>query len=279
MYKVYDINSSNESFYIEHEKTASQAVMEKEHLHSAWEFYFYLGDSMTYFVKDASYVVKKYDLVFIDRHTYHKTTYKSKERGRILVYLRDGLFSLFGDKKPLYDYLLNISKFVVLSFDESSKKMVYEKFIKIAKLYEENREDTSKLQIFFADLLATINLLIENGRVTAGMKNKDKNSVIVSQITNYINNNYSEKITLDFLAEKFFVDKYHMCHIFRKETGITIVDFINQKRITQAGILLKGTNKSVNEISTLVGFPNQNYFGVVFKKQYGKSPREFKMEK
>jgi YesN/AraC family two-component response regulator len=111
------------------------------------------------------------------------------------------------------------------------------------------------------------------------MKNKDKNSVIVSQITNYINKNYYEKISLDFLAEKFFVDKYHMCHIFRKETGITIVDFINQKRITEAGILLKGTGKSVNEISNMVGFPNQNYFGVVFKKQYGKSPREFRLQK
>ena len=88
-----------------------------------------------------------------------------------------------------------------------------------------------------------------------------------------IENHYNEKISLDFLSDMFFIDKFHLCHTFRKETGMTIIDFINQKRITQAGILLKGTNKSVNEISTLVGFPNQNYFGVVFKKQYGKSPQ------
>ena len=274
----YDFDSSNDSFYLEYKKRPLQDSMKREHYHAAWELYFYLGDDMTFFVNDKSYNVKKYDLVFVDRFVYHKTRYKNDKKERILVMLRGEFFDMFGDKTAIYEYLLNIQNLTVLSFDEESKKIVYEKFLRIADYYENKKADKSELQIYFAELLATINHMINAKNVTVGMTHKSKNAMIISQITNYINNNYSEKITLDFLAEKCFIDKYHLCHIFRKETGMTIIDFINQKRMVEAGILLKSTDDSVFDISCNVGFQNQNYFGQLFKKLYGVSPREYRLK-
>lgn len=271
-----DFDKSGENFCIHRSHKPFDENIIKDHYHSAWEFYFYLGDSMTFFINDRSYSVEKFDLVFVDRHVYHKTRYKNDEKERILVMLRGDFFDIFADKKPIYDYLLNISKFAVLSFDNDSKKVICEKFFRLADFYEKNRDDKVTQQIFFADILATINQMIATKHVLMGTTLKTKNSRTISQITSYINNNYAEKLSLDFLAEKFYVDKFHLCHIFKKETGMTIRDFINQKRIVEAGILLKTTKRTIYDITTAVGFQNQNYFGVMFKKQYGMSPREYR---
>lgn len=272
----YSFDMSNVDFYLEYKDKPLQNRFKKEHYHSAWEFYFYLGDSMTFFLNDTSYDVEKYDLVFVDRHVYHKTSYKNEEKERILIILKEGFFSLFNDKELIYQYLLNISKFASLSFKGETKKIIRDRFLRIAKIYEEGNIQGGKLQIYFTELLATINDMIENDEVSTGKALKNKNAIIISQITNYINNHYSEKISLDFLSEMFFVDKFHLCHTFKKETGMTIIDFINQKRMVEAGILLKTTKMSVFDISNIVGFQNQNYFGSMFKKQFGMSPREYR---
>ena len=273
----YDFDSSNDSFYLEYKKKPLQESMKKEHYHAAWELYFYLGDDMTFFLDDKSYNVKKYNLVFVDRYMYHKTRYKNDKKERILIMLRGDFFELFGDKTIIYDFLLNISNISVLVFSEETKKTVYEKFLRIADYYENEKATKEEIQIYFAELLATVNDLIKNKQVSVGTTLKSKNAIIISQVTNYINNNYAEKITLDFLAEKYYIDKYHLCHIFKKETGMTIIDFINQKRVVEAGILLRSTDDSVFEIASAVGFQNQNYFGQLFKKLYGVSPREYRL--
>jgi len=273
----YDFDASNDGFYLEYNSKPMQESIKKEHVHGAWEFYFYLGDNMTFFLNETSYNVKKYDLVFVDRYLYHKTHYKNKERDRILVLLRKEFFTIFKDREQIYEYLLNICNLSVLSFDDKVKHIIYEKFLRLAEFYENHSDDEYKLQIFFTDILATINHYIETKRVCRGAINNSKNSLLASQITGYINNHYPEKITLDYLADIFFVDKFHLCHIFRKETGITVIDYINQKRIVEAAILLRTTNKKISDISNIVGFSNQNYFGVMFKKQYGKTPREYRL--
>lgn len=272
----YDFDSSNDNFYLEYKKRPLQESIKKEHYHSAWEFYFYLGESMTFFLNDTSYNVKKYDLVFVDRHVYHKTSYKDNDKERILILLRGDFFSLFADKTPIYNFLLSISKLSVLSFEKSLKLEIYDDFLKLSEIYENEGSESHNLQIFFAAFLAKICALIKQKRVFSCSAIKNKNSVVISQITNYINNHYNEAITLAFLSEKFFIDKYHLCHIFKKATGMTIIDFLNQKRIIEAGILLKGTARPISEISGAVGFQNQNYFGTTFKKYYKMSPREYR---
>ncbi|MBE7027844.1 MAG: AraC family transcriptional regulator [Ruminococcaceae bacterium] len=274
----YSFDIADIDFYLEYKKKPLQERFKKEHYHSAWEFYFYLGDNMTFFLNDTSYNIEKYDLVFVDKHLYHKTSYKNSEKERILIILKDSFFDLFNDKELIYKYLSNIKSIAALSFKDDLKKTIRDKFLRIAKLYEKNGEKDERLQIYFAELIATISEMIENNEVSVTKILKNKNAMVISQITNYINNHYTEKITLDFLSDRFFIDKFHLCHIFRKETGMTIIDFINQKRMVEAGILLKTTNMTIFDISNTVGFQNQNYFGTIFKRQFGVSPREYRQK-
>ena len=274
----YSFDIADVDFYLEYKEKPLQERFKKAHYHGAWEFYFYLGDAMTFFLNDTSYNVEKYDLVFVDKHVYHKTSYKNNEKERILIILKDSFFNIFKDKEPIYRYLSNIKSVAALSFKSDSKKIIRDKFIRIAKLYEKDGEKEEQLQIYFAELIATISEMIDNNEVSVTKILKNKNAMVISQITNYINNHYNEKISLDFLSDKFFINKFHLCHIFRKETGMTIIDFINQKRMVEAGILLKTTNMTIFDISNTVGFQNQNYFGTTFKKQFGVSPREYRQK-
>lgn len=272
----FSFDMSDTDFYLEHNRKPLQEQYKKEHYHGAWELYFYLGDEMTFFLNDTSYCVHKYDMVFVDRYNYHKTSYKDNKKERVLIMLKKEFFSMFSDLDPIFNYLLTISKARAISFDDDGKILIRDKFIRIAQMYEEGNVKNDKLQIYVTELLATISELLENEKYSVCRALKNKNTIMISQITNYINNNYAEKITLDFLSDKFFIDKFHLCHIFRKEIGITLVEFLNQKRIVEAGILLRTTDKSVYDIAIEVGFHNQNYFGALFRKHTGMSPMQYR---
>lgn len=69
----------------------------------------------------------------------------------------------------------------------------------------------------------------------------------------------------------------YFSHLFKKETGISFVDFVNQRKIRKAADLLQNTNLRINEIAAQIGIDNPNYFSVLFKKCKGESPQEYRL--
>ena len=94
----------------------------------------------------------------------------------------------------------------------------------------------------------------------------------VKDIIEYINKNFTEKITLDMLSEKFYVTKYHLCHIFKQSTGLTIQEYINQKRLMLACDLIRN-GQNLIQASELAGFNSYSSFYRTYVKQYKKNPR------
>ncbi|WZU02987.1 AraC family transcriptional regulator [Erysipelothrix sp. D19-032] len=95
-------------------------------------------------------------------------------------------------------------------------------------------------------------------------------------IENYINKNFRDSITPDKLAELTFLNKYYISHIFKKHSGMSPIDFVLNKRITEAKRLLESTDYSISQISAIVGFSSPSYFSQFFKKEIGMSPRKYK---
>lgn len=93
-------------------------------------------------------------------------------------------------------------------------------------------------------------------------------------IISYINEHISEKITLDELSQKFFVNKYYLSHRFKALFGITLGDYITQKRLSLAkSYLRKGT--SVTLAGERAGFNSCNHFIRTFTKTVGVSPKQY----
>ena len=88
----------------------------------------------------------------------------------------------------------------------------------------------------------------------------------------YIDKHIFEKISLDSLADDLGYDTYYLTTIFRKDTGCTIKQYILEKKVTQAKILLESTLMEVQKISDQLSFPSASYFCTQFKKIAGESP-------
>lgn len=71
----------------------------------------------------------------------------------------------------------------------------------------------------------------------------------------------------------------YFSHLFKKETGISFVDYVNTQRVCRAEELLRTSDKRISEIAQAVGVENSNYFSVMFRKMRGISPQEYRNQK
>ena len=93
---------------------------------------------------------------------------------------------------------------------------------------------------------------------------------------NYLDEHYAEKMTLDELAAKFYINKFYMSKIFRETYGTTIIAYLEQLRITKAKNLLRFSDMTVDEIAYRVGLKDANYFSRLFKKVEGMTPSQYR---
>ena len=98
----------------------------------------------------------------------------------------------------------------------------------------------------------------------------------LSQIKDYLDQHYTEKISLDELADTFYINKFYLTRVFKEQFGITINNYLLQKRITHAKQLLRFTDKTVEDIGYECGMGAVHYFSRMFKKMEGMSPSEYK---
>lgn len=98
------------------------------------------------------------------------------------------------------------------------------------------------------------------------------------EIKNYLDEKYLEKITLEGLSEKFYINKFYLTRVFKEQFGISIISYILQIRITHAKQLLRFTDKTIETIGIESGIGPLNYFSRMFKKVEGITPSEYRQK-
>jgi two-component system response regulator YesN len=92
----------------------------------------------------------------------------------------------------------------------------------------------------------------------------------------YIRNNLSEHLTVTGVAEMLNMNGSYFSHLFKKQTGKSFVDYVNEARIEKAKVLCATTDYRIYEIAAMVGIDNPNYFSELFKKITGKNPNDYR---
>lgn len=92
----------------------------------------------------------------------------------------------------------------------------------------------------------------------------------------FMNEHYNRDISLEKLAGLCHISPQHFCRVFRLETGMRPMEYLTQKRILEAKVLLCNTDKSIAEIGRQTGYEDPTYFGMVFKKCEGMSPSQYR---
>lgn len=108
------------------------------------------------------------------------------------------------------------------------------------------------------------------GRRSAQRKN------ITDDIIQHLNDTVGEPVKLQDIADRFSYSLSSIKRIFKKETGLSIIDYQNNNRIIQSKRLLESGNASIEEIAGALGFSNASYFSRTFKKQVGISPSAYR---
>ena len=98
------------------------------------------------------------------------------------------------------------------------------------------------------------------------------------EIMNYIQENYID-ITLDDLAEKFFLSKPYISKYIKEKSGVTFGELVKKIRMKKARALLQSRNMTVENIALSVGYQNVEHFNRLFKKAYNMTPIQFRNEK
>lgn len=98
------------------------------------------------------------------------------------------------------------------------------------------------------------------------------------EITNYIYANYKD-VTLDDLAEKFFLSKPYLSKYIKEKSGMTFGDILKKIRMKKARAMLKGSNATVESIAESVGYQNVEHFNRVFKKMFNLTPVQYRNRK
>ena len=101
-------------------------------------------------------------------------------------------------------------------------------------------------------------------------------SVIIRKALTYINTDLCTDLTLNVLAEQLNVNASYLSMLFKKETGMTLTDYVNKHRIEHAGRLLLCTNLPIKSIAQKCGIPDIYYFARLFKRIMGTTPKIFR---
>lgn len=101
----------------------------------------------------------------------------------------------------------------------------------------------------------------------------------IQQSIRLIHQNYEEKITLGYLAEKIHINPAYLSRKFQEEVKVGFSEYVNNYRLMMAKkMLIEHAEVSIGEVSERCGFNSQHYFSQMFRKETGLSPREFRMK-
>ena len=159
-----------------------------------------------------------------------------------------------------------------LTKGSSSRAVAYVGVICNKKRYWGVGIDADIIKASIEALVVAVNKIREIAESQAG---KDERLL---EITNYIYANYKD-VTLDDLAEKFFLSKPYLSKYIKEKSGMTFGDILKKIRMKKARAMLKGSHARVESIAESVGYQNVEHFFRVFKKMYNLTPVQYRNRK
>lgn len=276
-------------FFIQ-KKTTSGKENSMSHIHDQYELLLCLSDHMCFDVDSGSgtehYLIQKNTLLLInnmDRHYFYPEE-EAGENIRYVVYFDPAYIdSLSTDEVSLLDCFLfrPFSSAQVLRVSEEQSQFLQQLLDKILDIDQRPAEafygKSLYLRLLLAELLLNVNSFYraEHHIASPSASNKYRS---VYAIINYIHTNYSEELTLDALSSQFFMNKFYLCEVFKKVTGMSPNQYIINCRLMRAKeLLLDGY--SVEDACARSGFNNMSHFSRTFKNKIGMNPKQYQKQK
>jgi len=247
------------------------------HYHEFDKIVIFLSGNVTYIVEGKSYHLKPWDILLVRHHDIHKPVIdENSTYERIIIWVQND----FIEKQHRKNCDLSSC------FEESQEKSF--NLIRVrSSLQAEiqtiigNLENSLKSSDFGHDLLSDtyfLQLLVYINRVFLDTSfSQDESDLTydkqITELIKYINTHLGEDLSNETLAKKLYLSKYYLMHRFKEETGYTLHNYIEQKRLLHASELIKD-GVPVMKAAEVCGFKEYSTFLRAFKRSFHFSPKE-----
>lgn len=264
-------------FELQHKRDEYMKKIELHH-HDFYELYFLMSGDVIYNIESRLYRVIPGDILVINPRELHKLRVNAQreEYGRYVLWIdaktvrrlstkKTDLFRCLNPANPGYSNQLHMSP--------EEQQHVHGL---IHRLYQELQADAYGSDLM-PELLLT-QLLVAINRIAAGEREPERDAVyssqMVSSVVEYIGAHYGEELSLEALAEQFYVSKYHLSHEFNRLAGTSVHRYILKKRLLIARQMM-AQGKRPSEVWEPCGFGDYTGFYRAFRAEYGTSPKEY----
>lgn len=264
-------------YEIQHKKDTVLSHVELHH-HDFYEIYYLVSGDVTYVIEGRLTRIMPGDLLLVSPRELHKVNIESNQAPyeRYVLWLDQSFVRKLSTTQTDLEAGLN-----PLSPGYSNLiRLTPEQQHTVRNLMESIFQETDS-QSYGSDRMCSAlmtQILVQINRLAQLQADEPDpfihSSPIVSNVVDYVNRHYREKLTLDMLAERFYVSKYHLSHEFQKHMGTGIYKYIQKKRLQIARQLL-AEGESPTNVSTLCGFGDYPGFYRAFTSEYGVSPKTF----
>lgn len=252
------------------------------HWHEEIEITIITSGKANYYIDLNSYEVEEGDILILRPSVLHSL----RQKGNLRFVSETILFNLnivnnnLVDScsvkyfSPILNNAVNVSP--IIKKDTEGYERIKEILVDIYMCYHE--KEVGYELLLKSNILILFNKLYKYLIIEKKSVSETQNYMVekIKEILNYIEKNYSEPITINDLSILSNMSEYHLMRTFKKCTGMTCIEYINNYRLTIASRFLKTTNLSIMNISIDVGFNNISYFNKLFKERFNLTPKEYR---
>ena len=258
-------------------KRGPHSPLQNDHSHIFYEIFYLQSGTCRVLLKDMVYHLKKGDYVFIVPGELHHAIFDEGECDLITCYFKEDYI-----EHQLFDRWLPMSTpQSFTSFMGSVPSLFQEDFHTLTgQMIAEYSGIDSFSDTFLACHLQELILFLTRHSVltqeTPTMMGTNDADILAA--TKYIYQNFRQPLTLDEVASIATLSPTYFSKKFKQVTGMGFKEYLNYVRLKHAQTALLTTNNTITDIALEYGFNDSNYFKDLFKKVYGKSPREYRKD-
>lgn len=252
----------------------------KDHFHYYYEIYYFLGDRMSWNIEGKGYTVSRNDVLLVKPVAAHSAAYnESCSRERILILFHPSIIELSsysGIKNSICE-IFNRGK---LSIQEAQAALaIEESFQHLHRISMQQKTELYPVKLEYA-LLSLLVQLYECSVAGRTIEKTDESWSAKEQLVHkaiaFIKENFRNNISLTDVAGGIYSSKYYLSHIFKEITGKSVVDYINNERLSYSERQLTYSDINITTVAMDCGFMNTSYFMRKFKGKNGCTPSEFR---
>lgn len=235
------------------------------HSHSYTELFYIVGGEGQFQINDSVFPVKAHQLVVVNPNIMHtEVSYEAHPLEYIVIGIEGLALRIPGSDE---------SRYCLYSFPENNGVLACMQSI-LREMHAREAEYQTVCQAYMEIILVQ---LMRNASVSVTqIHSRFPTNRQCAFVRHYIDQHYKENITLDQLSEKVSVNKYYMAHAFKREYGVSPINYMIACRIREGKRLLAETDLSLSQIAAVLGFSSSSYFSQSFRNSEGISPTEYR---